>query len=224
MPDAKDDNDPDGSPLSCASFRHPLNSERMVSIMLDCKSSSSSVAFLGISCPLPLGCVKSKRLSSAISSAKALRLPELSRTALCWRCCSSPPSLPSTGDELMLEPDSIQIKRPELPASEFPPAAFSGSKCLLESCFSLRLPPGELSLSDDFLLSNTGRLRSEDPRSIRAWLSEDPLEIRRRTVGLVGPPPGALADELSEDSWPLNLFMQALHKSGMLQFDAAFCN
>ena len=82
----------------------------------------------------------------------------------------------------------------------------------------------------DFLLSSTGKLRSEDPRSIRAsndkplekmppfslawfgmvwhglawlgmawhglawlgmawgtWLSEDPLEIRRRTVGLVGP-------------------------------------
>lgn len=92
------------------------------------------------------------------------------------------------------------------------PSAFSGSKCLLDSCFSLRLPPGELSLSDDlrrkaekrqeiwnrssslvatgwmvlinggqswnhldrkpappgfhdFLLSSTGRLRSEEPRA-----------------------------------------------------------
>ena len=35
----------------------------------------SSVALLGISCP-SLGCANSKRLNSAISSAKALKLPE----------------------------------------------------------------------------------------------------------------------------------------------------
>ena len=161
MPDAKEDNDP-GSPLSCASFKHPRNSERIVSIMLDCKSSSlgercgnfcktsndilslyhlatfvpspklvgskhslksleifttcffiywnyietaktsknswkhdfsasfqpcsNSVARFGMSWPLPRGCVSSNRRSSAISSAKARRLPEPQITSNPKRC------------------------------------------------------------------------------------------------------------------------------------------
>mmetsp|Transcript_349 Transcript_349/g.684 ORF Transcript_349/g.684 Transcript_349/m.684 type:complete len:264 (-) Transcript_349:1624-2415(-) len=209
---------------SCASFKHPRNSERIVSIMLDCRSSSSSVARFGISLPCALGCASSRRRSSAISSAKARRLPELSRT---WeRAISSPPSLPSTGVVQTLELDSIAPGWPTLPVSEFSPdskALEEGSRTMF--CLSLRLPPCELSLRDDFLLSSTGSPRSEpepDRSAILTCCWELAREMRRRTV-FPGGPPGVFAEEPSEaDSCPLSLVMHALHSSGMLQLEAAF--
>mmetsp|Transcript_45020 Transcript_45020/g.105020 ORF Transcript_45020/g.105020 Transcript_45020/m.105020 type:complete len:244 (-) Transcript_45020:2267-2998(-) len=91
---------------SCASFRQPRNSERIVSIMLDCSSSNNSDARLGTLFKTSArGCESRSCRSSAISSAKARRLPELSRTAFEFWVSTS---LPSTGVVFMLEPDSMQ--------------------------------------------------------------------------------------------------------------------
>mmetsp|Transcript_45020 Transcript_45020/g.105021 ORF Transcript_45020/g.105021 Transcript_45020/m.105021 type:complete len:119 (-) Transcript_45020:1871-2227(-) len=97
-------------------------------------------------------------------------------------------------------------------------------------CFSLVLPAAELSLKDDCLLKSTGSGRSEELELVFpiCWDCDIVREIRRFTT---------LAPELCETwaAWAaatlagvsvdsVSFWQQALHSSGIPQFDAAFCN